>query len=323
MTRSKLSASDREELIRLFKETPETITSLANQFQVCVSTARRVLKTQLSAEEYETIVTNRLVTNRLVTNRLDGRQYQKNGVTSASGVTHPEPLDRIETSTDEVSSVVTTTDKPKIAPPVPRPQRRSRRRSSAEVEVKPFQAQGVIDQQSDLIEALDDIDEQPNHVDPTVVDPTVIEAIAASPLPPLLRKHRVAEASTASSESESFRSALPNSADLGSPLKILPIETAALPDQCYMVVDRASELITPPLREFSELGNIPSSEESAKTLPIFENHKIASRFSRRSQRIIKIPNSAILKKTYALLNAKGVERLLFDGQVFSLSNNQH
>lgn len=308
MTRSKLSASDREELIRLFKETPETITSLANQFQVCVSTARRVLKTQLSAEEYESIVTN----------RIEGRQYQKNGVTSASGVIHPDPLGRIETSNFEVSSVVTTTDKPKIAPPVPRPQRRSRRRSSAEEEVNSFQTQDVIDRQPDFIEALDDLDEQPNHV-----DPTMIEAIAASPLPPLLRKHRVVEPSTASSESESFRSALPNSADLGSPLKVLPIETAALPDQCYMVVDRASELITPPLREFSELGNIPSSEESAKTLPIFENHKIASRFSRRSQRIIKIPNSGILKKTYALLSAKGVERLLFDGQVFSLSNDQH
>ena len=50
--------------------------------------------------------------------------------------------------------------------------------------------------------------------------------------------------------------------DIGSSLEVMPIEIAALPHQCYLVVDRASELITPPLREFSELGNIPSSEES-------------------------------------------------------------
>ena len=263
MTRSKLSASDREELIRLFKETTETITSLANRFQVSISTARRVLKTQLSAEEYEEIVSN----------RLEGR-HSKKMVAQAL----PEAAIEVDEQAEVVDPATEVDEPAKIAPPIRRPKRRSRRRTSSASEDTGSTVS--IEREFEISDTAPPEDE---------VEP--------SPVP---------------TGDSTFESA--------SPLEVLPIDTVTLPNQCYLVVDRSAELITPPLKDFSELGTIPIAEESAKTLPIFANHKIASRFSRRSQRIIKVPNSDILKKTYPMLTAKGVERILFEGKVFSLVN---
>lgn len=101
-------------------------------------------------------------------------------------------------------------------------------------------------------------------------------------------------------------------------LNILPLANASFPKPCYLVVDRSAELITRPLKEFSDLGEIPSNEVSEKTLPVFDNHRVARRFSNRSQRVIKVPDGNMLQRTEPYLHAKGITRLLFDGQVYSL-----
>jgi len=103
-------------------------------------------------------------------------------------------------------------------------------------------------------------------------------------------------------------------------IQVLPLSAAAIPRTCYLVVDRAAELITRPLREFAELGQIPSEEIQEKTLPVFDNHRVARRFSNRMQRVIKLPDGALLQKTGAQLHAKGITRLLINGQVYSLQS---
>jgi transposase-like protein len=102
-------------------------------------------------------------------------------------------------------------------------------------------------------------------------------------------------------------------------IKIRPFEDLDLQRPCYLVVDRLSELITCPLKEFAELGLIPAEEEQAKTLPVFDNHRIARRFARRNQKVIKLPDGLMLTKTQPHLQAKGIDRVLFDGQVYALS----
>ncbi len=99
---------------------------------------------------------------------------------------------------------------------------------------------------------------------------------------------------------------------------MLPLSEASLPKICYLVVDRSAELVARPLREFSDLGRIPVEEVQQKTLPIFDNHRVAKRFSNRSQRVIKVPDGQMLQKTCSHLKAKGITRLLIDGQVYSL-----
>lgn len=109
---------------------------------------------------------------------------------------------------------------------------------------------------------------------------------------------------------------------LTSPLgtvEIYPLTASALPPLCYLLVEKvSSELVVLPLRTFANLGEIPEAEGDARTLPVFGNHHGARRFSRRSQRVIKVPDGNLLKTTGPYLQAKGITRLLIDGQVFAL-----
>ena len=104
----------------------------------------------------------------------------------------------------------------------------------------------------------------------------------------------------------------------GKSLQVLPLSEANIPRTCYVVVDRASELITRPLKDFAELGQIPDAEIQEKTLPIFDNHRIAKRFLRRMQRVVKVPDGRVLQKVRPYLQAKGITRLLIDGQIYSV-----
>jgi hypothetical protein len=102
-------------------------------------------------------------------------------------------------------------------------------------------------------------------------------------------------------------------------LTIRPLATSTLPRVCYLVVDRAAELIAPSLREFGELGTMSAEVAATRTLPVFDNHRVAKRFSNiRTQRVIKVPDSSLFQKTAKHLQAKGIKHLLVDGQVFSL-----
>ena len=103
-----------------------------------------------------------------------------------------------------------------------------------------------------------------------------------------------------------------------SSVQVLPLSAAAFPKTCYLVIDRAAELIARPLKEFADLGQIPPAEVQQKTLPIFDSHRVARRFSNRFQRVIKVPDSRLLQKTSSHLRAKGITRILMDGQIYSL-----
>lgn len=101
-------------------------------------------------------------------------------------------------------------------------------------------------------------------------------------------------------------------------LEVMPFDQAVLPKVCYLVVDRTAELVTRPLKDFGELGQIPAHEVQSCTLPVFDNHRIARRFSHRNQRIIKVPNGNMLRSTSTQLSAKGITRLLINGRIYAL-----
>lgn len=109
----------------------------------------------------------------------------------------------------------------------------------------------------------------------------------------------------------------------GAIIQILPLTEALIPRTCYLVIDRASELIAPLLQDFGDLGQIPEEETQNKILPVFDNHRIAKRYSNpRTQRVIKLPDGKILQKTYSHLKAKGISRLLIDGRVYDFSASE-
>ena len=102
-------------------------------------------------------------------------------------------------------------------------------------------------------------------------------------------------------------------------ISVTPLSQATLPRTCYITIDKFAELIVRPLKDFAELGQIPIEEIQQRTLPIFDNPRVAKRFSnQRTQRVIKVPDSRVFFKTTQHLRSKGITRLLVDGNIYSL-----
>ncbi len=103
-------------------------------------------------------------------------------------------------------------------------------------------------------------------------------------------------------------------------VQVKPLSEATLPRTCYIVIDKFAELIVRPLKDFADLGQISGEETQQRTLPVFDNHRVAKRFSnQRTQRVIKVPDSRIFYKTTQHLRSKGITCLLVDGNIYSLN----
>lgn len=102
-------------------------------------------------------------------------------------------------------------------------------------------------------------------------------------------------------------------------VRVLSMAEAQLPRVLYLVVDRLGDLVTCPLSAFPELGPIAGEELEAQVLPLFDNHRVAKRFCKRSQKVLKVPDSRVLGKTQQRLRAKGICRFLLDGNLYALN----
>lgn len=319
MTPKKLSESDKQEILQLYRSSPETSSTLANRYEVSTSTISRLLKASFSEVEYEA----------LIQQKRSGR-FQ-NDVTPAS--TNPS-----DEASEPVASESPTPDIVLTPAELETGIRRQRRRSSA------------------VSAASDPIDPPDTQLElPTISDQAETESIhavtedytAGEFLKEILKEDLVIQ--TELSEDEDDEDDLEEDEDLlddleddledldegeedgndltdFSPIQIqpqtivqvLPLSEADIPKIFYLVVDRTAELITRPLRDFGVLGQIPAEETQEKTLPIFDNHRVARRFSRKTQRVIKVPDGTMLQKVGPYLQAKGITRLLIDGHVYSL-----
>ncbi len=101
-------------------------------------------------------------------------------------------------------------------------------------------------------------------------------------------------------------------------LQVLPLSEAVLPRIAYLVIDRMSELVTHPLKDFGDLGRIAPSETQETTLPVFDNHRVARRFVKKNQKVVKVPDGKLLSKASLQLQSKGITRLLIGGQIYSI-----
>lgn len=397
----KLTNSDKQEILKLYRETAETTSTLAERYDVSNSTISRLLKSTLPEDEYEF-----LVSLKRAARTPEGRaqvsydqipfvgQPEEAPVISTQKVELPEPITKPEPSRveDKPTPVIKKGRQAKPAPlpeenlqpllaeeekptpvirrgrqakPAPLPEeekptpvirkarqakpeffpeeeekptpviRRVRRRSASEgedgepiarqleipvgkpqeiisissplledetAEVTPMGyappqviaemlGEDLLDESEDLDDLEEDLDEDLDEEDYEDEEDDLEEAR------PLVTRRRFGDAA----------------------VQVLPLSVASLPKTCYLVIDRSSELITRPLKDFGDLGQIPSLETQQRTLPIFDNHRVAKRFSTKRDRVIKVPDSRMLHKARTHLQAKGITRLLIDGQVYSLS----
>jgi transposase-like protein len=315
----KLTDSDKEEILKLYRQTAETTSTLAERYGVSNSTISRLLKSTLPEAEYEY-----LVSLKRAARTPEGRaQVSYDNPPLFLQQEKSEAEQKLQQQKVEEQAVTfAAAESPTLT------NRRIRRRSSAKVEEstpspsvgeqlellpKKEEVTGIsgplVEERhpnnnaqvlaeilgEDLLdegEDLEDLDEEDYDEEEDFEEEDFVEA------PRLVTKARTGDSS----------------------VRVLPLSAANLPKTCYLVIDRASELITRPLRDFGDLGHIPSPETQERTLPVFDNHRVAKRFSTKRDRVIKIPDSRMLHKARYQLQAKGITRLLIDGQVYSLSS---
>lgn len=333
MATPKLSESDKQQIAQIYCQPGESTSTLAKKFGVSSSTVSRVLKQIFSDEDYASLA-----------------QWKRSGENGELVLSANVPVSKSETQethtaksvgdkeASETSTKSSAGDQEAIAnsAPAEEPQtitvRRSRRRSKAKdvTDDASSEAQSAVETEETEVEAASAETAEPQ----TDSKKLIKKSDRAAEIPDSDVAAWVSEGledvdSYDDDDDDWDDEDWDDEADEGDEeilqapreeeLAILSFEEFSLKQPCYLVVDRLAELITCPLRDFAELGLIPSEEEQARTLPVFDNHKVARRFARRNQRIIKVPNGLMLNKTQDYLQAKGITRVLFDGRVYALN----
>ncbi|MEG4045717.1 hypothetical protein [Microcoleus sp. Pol17_C1] len=319
MTPTKLSDSDKRELIRLYRQSNENTITLAKRYGVSSSTVRRILQGALSEPEYEFLVQQKQ--KRLSDRTSVSEPTEATTESSPDGEIDPVavPLSEsvpvlpsasnsrptIRKRSESVPEPVAELDVSDVpdAPAANLADRSHRAVVTGELKAM-LPAEGLL--AGEDFRDFEDDDEDDDEDDEDDLDDDFDEDVED--------EDSLSEGSLLGSLSSSDLIELRGTGLI----EVLPLSEASLPKICYLVVDRAAELITRPLKAFGELGQIPAAEIREKTLAVFDNHRVARRFATRNQRVFKIPDSSMLQKAAPYLRAKGITRLLIDGQVYSL-----
>ena len=323
MAPRKLSDSDKSELIDLYKQPGQTTTTLAERFGVSSSTVSRILKSSIPPEEYRDLISKKRTAGADTVVKTPEKGADAAEKTRSKAIAEPaaaeQPKAKVEPPKLKSESATGGSD---LAAETETPRRRRRRNAK-------------LDNEEQL---------------PLLTETEESDALAAKPkperpkpAPPVLASDELDDDDEDEDDLQGLDEALGDDfgddddldeeddedggeVDIPRPklqakeaMEIMPLRTAVLPKPCYLVVDTRSELITRPLAEFADLGQVPSDEETSKTLPVFDNHRVARRFSRNKQRVIKVPDGSLITRTSPYLQAKGITRLLVDGQVFDLA----
>lgn len=330
MSPSKLSESDKKTILDLYRQPEETTSDIANRYGVSTTTISRILRQLLPADEYELLMQQKRGLGSKVQEKTQSVDAQ---MALDMDVEPEEPTSVSSLSANLGSNVIDAAS----ASITSSPQRRVRKRStatefpenklSADFQIESgiesvlssqITPNTYVDEASVIHEILhekllnpaefDDLEDDEEHLDDELLDDDLDDDLD--------------DADDLDDDLAADDDGLGNIGELHlqskAKIQILPLSEASIPRTFYLVVDRSSELITRPLKDFADLGQIPEQDILERTLPIFDDHRIARRFLRRSQRVVKVPDGKMLPKVGSYLQAKGITRLLIDGQIYSL-----
>ena len=311
----KLALDDKQQMLRLYRESDATTTQLAKQFGISTSTVARLLQELIPTEEYRQLVSQKQARGKrksrenqsvgsFQTNQLalisddlaldqDDAKDQLHGSRQFIQVDQSDQFNQFDQGDDTAIAM----------------DEQQRLGSASEMTDTTLLAPDLEDE--DLEDDLEDIEDD---LEDDLVDEDNLD----------LDDEGLDEDDELDSYEEDSESDLDLLANLagghhaGDRFEILPLDRAELPIICYIVVDRIADIITRPLKDFKDLGTIPPEEYLSKTIPVFDNHRVARRFSHHNQRVIKFP-SDLIQITRPKLVQKGITRILFSGQVFALN----
>lgn len=292
MSPRKLTDATKKEILKLYRETEATTSTLAERYGVSSSTVSRFLKNSFSSEEYEQLIQKKRLARSprgleeegaaadLPEKAIEVISVRAARIAAKDEQAFEQPIASVE----QLTLLMDTAYPPEVD-------------NSEDTEINGDKTLETANLNDFFVEAIeeeeeeDELDEDWDEEEDEDEDEDE-EELAESYLGPTIVK-------TAQ-------------------LQILPLSAAAFPKTCYLVIDRAAELITRPLKDFAELGKVPPQEIQQRTLPIFESHRIARRFSKRKEKVIKVPDGRLIEKAHAQLEAKGITRLLMDGRIYAL-----
>ncbi len=322
MSPRKLSDNDKQEILRLYRQSDATTSTLAERYEVSSSTISRFLKNNLSESEYEALIQQKRLAHTAKRDNLALQSIQQDNEKLSSLTSEP--------TTVEAQQLFSPTDEGNIAEQQETSLVRRRKRSSsissepiitAPVSTQKPKIQAVEKEPELPLESEEEfLAEEPEDKEFERVEAITLGAMLGEDLLDLEEdEDELDEEEDEGWEAETDKDLVyPHAGSGNLKIKILPLSAASFPRTCYLVVDRTAELITRPLEDFADLGTIPDSEIQQQTLPVFDNHRVARRFSHRRERVIKVPDGRMLQKTSHYLQAKGITRLLMDGQIYSL-----
>ena len=101
-------------------------------------------------------------------------------------------------------------------------------------------------------------------------------------------------------------------------LSSVSINEVDLPKVVYMIVDKQIELKPKLLKEYVEWNFLSEKDLKRKTIEIYFELKIAKRSCYQDQKVIKVPNSDVLKIAAPILLSRGISRIVSSEQLISL-----
>lgn len=339
MSPRKLTEDDKHSMLQLYRNSKATTSTLAEEFGVSSSTVSRFLKNSLSPEEYESLIQQKRLARTHRGDRTSATLRDRSSVKTAED----SPKLESEKSSKKIVLPQKTTVKETLEVETPIES------TSAQPTPKKSVEEIVVDTESDR----ESLSKTPPQIK-TEAKPKIEIELAAKSKPKIEPKttDRISLKPLEEEDDDDDLDVLTLNEMLGEEidddddddededdddrdeeisytytdsqarsLEILPLSAASFPRTCYLVVDRAAELIVKPLQEFADLGTIPDTEIEQKTLPVFDNHRIAKRFSHRREKVIKVPDGSMLQKTASYLQEKGITRLLIRGQIYAISEN--
>lgn len=309
MSPRKLSEGDRTEILDLYRNTDATSSTLADRYGVSNSTVSRFLKMSLSGEEYDSLIQQkRLARSNSKRKKSTAQTPQPEKPTLKNSDASADNIKKIADSAENEKSTDINSDSDDVVNTLP----------ENNIEKPVLKNKETINVSSPEL-LVDDIEMEEEEDDDTDQSLESVNTV----------KEMFGEEIVDEEEEEDFDDDdEDDEEDINQKpqikvqeLIVLPLSQAKFNRNCYLAIDRTAELMTRPLKDFADLGKIPPEEINQKTLPIFDNHRVAKRFCDRRGKVIKLPDTRVIEKTAPCLKSKGITRILMNGKVFNLNGN--
>jgi len=182
---------------------------------------------------------------------------------------------------------------------------------------------------SELFFERDEEDNDPEEVDPDLAAALQVEfqgypMVGDSDLSDLDEDEEIEDEDEDDDDADGNGSPIDPASEDVSTLEVLSLDDLDPPSKCYAVIDRFQELATRPLKDFDHAGILPTHLHQLRTLPLFDNHRVARRFSdviRRGSspgyRVIDFPGEWLFMVRTSLWE-RGITHVLLDGHIYDL-----